>query len=74
VTASDLAETPTDDRVSITCDGHTTAGIFSSDHQELPLTFLAVLESNGTLVLTLVGENASRFLGITNGCDVTIKW
>ena len=69
-----LAEAPTDDRVTIRCNGHKTAGIFPSDHNQPEMTFLAVLGSTGFLELQLVGDSAHKFLGIRAGADVTVQW
>ena len=54
---------PTDDRVSIHCDGHVTSRIFPADHQQPEMTFLAIQGESGFLELLLVGDSASAFLG-----------
>ena len=69
-----LADAPTDDQVTITCDGHSTSCLFSQNHSQPKLTFVAVLGDSGRLELSLVGENASAFLGIRPGANVTVKW
>jgi hypothetical protein len=74
ITASRLAGVPRDERVSIACDGHVTAGIFPPDHGQPELTLLAVLGEQGVLELTLVGESATAFLGIQPGAVVTVRW
>lgn len=65
---------PTDDRVSILCDGHVTSRIFPADHQQPEMTFLAIQGDSGFLELLLVGDSASAFLGIRSGSEVTVKW
>lgn len=72
--ADQLAEAPRDERVSIHCDGHVTAGIFAAEHSEPELTFLAVLNHDGQLELSLVGDSAAKFLGIRPGAVVIVKW
>lgn len=69
-----LSAAPTDERVSIHCDGHVTACIFPADHQQPEMTFLALKGESGFLELTLVGDDIAAFLGIRPGCDVTVRW
>ncbi len=69
-----LAGVPTDDQVSIHCDGHVTSCIFPARHEQPEMTFLALLGESGYLELTLVGDSVSTFLGIRPGCDVTLRW
>ena len=74
ISIDQLDGVPTDDRVSITCDGHVTSQIFPSDHNQPEMTFLAVQGESGFLELLLVGDNASAFLGFRSGSKVAIKW
>lgn len=74
ITAEQLADVPRDESVSIKCDGHATAGIFPADHDQPNFTFLAVLTAEDRLELTMVGESASKFLGIKTGSPITIAW
>ena len=74
IRADQLVEAPRDERVTIHCDGHVTAGIFAADHSEPQMTFLAVLNSEGQLELSLVGDSAAKFLGFRPGAVVTVKW
>ena len=69
-----LTGVPTDERVSIHCDGHVTACIFPADHQQPEMTFLAVKGEAGFLELALVGDDIAAFLGIRPGCEVTVRW
>ena len=74
ISVDQLVEVPRDQRVTIHCDGHVTAGIFPADHNEPEMTFLAVLNAEGQLELSLVGDSATRFLGFQPGSVVTLKW
>ena len=74
ICADQLADVPRDESVVIKCDGHATAGIFPADHEEPPFTFLAVLGEGGRLELCMVGESASKFLGIKPGSQITLAW
>ena len=74
VTAEQLSEAPRDESVSVRCDGHATIGIYPHDHDQPEFTFLAVLNAEDRLCLSLVGESASKFLGIKPGSPVTINW
>lgn len=71
---ADLATVPKDDQVRIRCEGHVTAGIFPTDHGQPEMTFVASEGASGFLELSLVGDDASRFLGIQPGADVRIEW
>ena len=68
-----LADTPQDEQTTIRCEDHVTHGLYPEDHGQPDLTFLAIL-GGGNLILTLVSENASTFLGLTAGCKVTVSW
>ncbi len=72
--AEDLAGIPRDHSVSIKCGGHVTAGIHPVDHDQPELTFLALVNENERLVLSLVGDSASQFLGIRVGEPLVISW
>ncbi len=74
ITREQLSNAPTDESVTIKCDGHKTVGIFPADHNEPEMTFLAILGSDGHLELVLVGDSAYKFLGIREGAAVTVKW
>jgi hypothetical protein len=69
-----LQTVPTDDSVSICCEGHATARLFPSDHDEPEMTFLAVLGESGFLELALVGDSVATFLGIRPGSQVSVNW
>jgi S-adenosylmethionine hydrolase len=69
-----LAEAPTDEQVTIRCEGHVTSCIFPPDHQQPEMTFLAVCGRRGFLELMLVGDSVASFLGIGPGSVVTVQW
>ena len=73
-TADWLDGAPRDDSVKIRCKEHTTIGIHPPDHKEPPMTYLALLPVGAAMELTLVGENASEFLGIPLGAAVVVEW
>ena len=74
ICAEMLQGAPTDERVTIRCDGHMTCGLFSPDHNEPETTFLAMIDHDRQLTLILVGDSASAFLGIRVGAPVVVKW
>ena len=74
ISADQLADVPRDESVTIKCDGHATSGIFPADHDQPPFTFLAMLSEAGLLELCMVGESASKFLGIKPGSSITVAW
>lgn len=61
-------------KMSVTCEGHCTAGIFDASHSEPAMTLVALWGPEGHLELTLVGENASEFLGIKSGAPIVVEW
>ena len=74
ITEIQLEGVPRDDRVTVTCDGHRTLGIFPLNHQEPKMTLLAYCNADQHLSLALVGDSASKFLGIRPGAAVMIRW
>lgn len=74
IAVGDLNGTPRDERVSVTCEGHVTSGIYPTDHAQPEMTFVAFEGVNGFLQLSLVGDDASRFLGLKSGHEVQLKW
>ena len=74
IAVSALAATPRDEQVTIHCDGHVTSGIYPAQHDQPEMTFIAIEGTSGFLELALVGDNASRFLGIKPGANVLLKW
>ncbi len=74
IASDQLRSAPRDHSVMISCGEHETVGIFPPDHQEAPMTFLAILKEGGPLSLVIVGDSAKMMLGITVGEQVTVKW
>lgn len=75
ISLAELEEAPRDDHVRISCNGHVTAGIYPVDHNEPEMTFLALFGAQSQCIeLCLVGESASKFLGIREGSAVIIQW
>ena len=74
ISVTDLVAVPHDEQVCIRCDGHATSGIFLADHDQPEMTFIAVEGESGFLELALVGDDASRFLGIKLGANVSLEW
>lgn len=69
-----LRGAPRDERLSITCDEHVTGGLFPPDHEQPPMTFVAVLAPGGMLELSIVGDSAEMMLGIRVGERVIVAW
>lgn len=74
ISAQQLIEVPTDDRVTIRCDEHETIRIFQAEHSELPMTLIAVVGSSGQLELEIVGDSARLMLGISVGEKIEVEW
>lgn len=53
---------------------HETFGIFGSDHQQPPMTLVAVLDPQGSLCLHLVSDSAAMMLGVRVGAPVEVSW
>ena len=69
-----LKSVPSGDSAKVICDEHETVGIFPSDHQEEPMTLMAILGSDGFLELTIVGDSAKAMLGVSLNEKVVVKW
>ena len=69
-----LSDAPTDENVTIDCGDHKTCCLFSAEHGQPEMTFLAILGASGFLELTLVGDDAVAFLGIDVGSRVVVRW
>ena len=74
ITAAQLSDVPRNDAVTISCDEHETIGIFPADHQEPPMTLLALVGQSGQLELEIVGDSAKIMLGVRVGEKVVVKW
>ncbi|HTN77982.1 MAG TPA: SAM hydroxide adenosyltransferase [Pirellulaceae bacterium] len=75
ITAAQLIEVPRgSEAVNIICDEHETLGIFDLEHQEPPMTLLALVGNSGNLELEIVGDSAKIMLGVRVGEKVVVKW
>ena len=74
ISADQLADVPRNESVTVSCDEHETIGIFAADHQEPPMTLLAVVGASGQLELEIVGDSAQLMLGVRVGEKVVVKW
>ena len=71
---TDISVVPRDERVSVTCDEHETAGIFGLGHDQPEMTLLAILGQHGALQISIVGDSAKIMLGIDVGERVVVRW
>jgi hypothetical protein len=74
ITREMLADVPTDESVTVTCDEHETHGIFAAYADQPPMTFLALVGSGDRLELAIVDESAAMMLGVRAGTPVRVKW
>lgn len=73
VTPAQLADAPRDERTAVSCGGHQTIGLFSPDHNEPEMTFLAIIDGEA-LRLTIVGDSARIMLELRTGEPVVVEW
>jgi hypothetical protein len=73
ITPEQLASAPHDERTLVSCGGHQTIGLFSPDHHEPEMTFLAIVDDQA-LRLTIVGDSARIMLGLRAGEVVVVEW
>ena len=62
-----MPDAPRDDSVTISFDGHQTAGIYSIDHGQPEMTLIALIGDDDCLEIRLVGESANAFLSVGVG-------
>jgi S-adenosylmethionine hydrolase len=74
LTADQLTAAPRGEQTVVRCDEHETRGLFTPDHQEPDFTFLALLNAEGKLELTIVGDSARDMLGLRPGMEVVVEW
>ncbi len=74
VKVSDLQSAPRDESLKIECDGHMTNGLFPKNHDQPEMTFIAFENESATIQISIIGGDASGFLGIKAGAVVTISW
>ena len=74
IASSQLDGVPTDDRVTVTCEGHETTGIYGQEHEQPEATLLAVVGQSDCLELEIVGDSARIMLGVSVGGKVEVVW
>lgn len=74
ITDEMLAKVPRDETVAIRCDTHETRNIFATNHDQPPMTLIAMLNSTGRLQITIVDDSAKIMLGVTTGTAVEVVW
>lgn len=65
---------PRDERIVVTCDEHQTSGIFPADHDQPPMTLIALIGEKGLLEMCIVEDSASIMLGVGTGAPVKVEW
>ncbi|MEQ1824333.1 MAG: adenosylmethionine-8-amino-7-oxononanoate aminotransferase [Pirellula sp.] len=53
---------------------HETYGLFAPEHNQPPMTLIAIIEPSKPLRLHLVSDSASMMLGVRQGAKVEIVW
>lgn len=74
ITRAMLADVPTDESVTVHCDEHETLGIFATYAEQPPMTLVAVIGSNDSLEIAIVGDSAKIMLGVDVGAPVEVRW
>ncbi|HMO87164.1 MAG TPA: SAM-dependent chlorinase/fluorinase [Lacipirellulaceae bacterium] len=69
-----LADAPTDESVTVTCDEHETQGIFRTYADQPPMTLIALIGSGDLLELAIVNDSAKIMLGVGVGAPVQVRW
>jgi S-adenosylmethionine hydrolase len=55
-------------------DEHETFGLFESNHEQPPMTLIAIIDNDAPLKLHLVSDSASIMLGVKKGATVELVW
>lgn len=74
LTADMFAGRPTDRRACVVCNIYETWGVYHAYAEQPRGTLVALVGSDNRLELAIVGDNASRRLGIGVGSPVTLAW
>ncbi|QDS99672.1 SAM hydroxide adenosyltransferase [Adhaeretor mobilis] len=74
ISSEQLEGVPRDDSVGVFCDGHETRGIFPANHDQPPMTLIAVIGSSSCIELAIVEDSARIMLGVSPGEAVEVKW
>lgn len=74
IAADSLNGAPRDERIVVTCDEHQTSGIFPADHDQPPMTLIALIGERNLLELCIVNDSAALMLGVGTGAPVKVEW
>ena len=75
ISVDNLNSVPRDESLKVIVDEeHETFGLFPLDHQQPPMTLIAIVGSDNSLRLHLVGDSATMMLGVRQGAPVVLKW
>ena len=74
IQVSALGSAPRDDRLLVFCQGHRTNGLYPIEHGLPEMTFFVFENDASYAQISIVGGDASRFLGIDVGSDVLVQW
>jgi S-adenosylmethionine hydrolase len=69
-----LKGVPSGDAAKVICDEHETVGIYAADHEEQPMTLMAILGSSGFLELTIISDSAKAMLSVPLNEKVVVRW
>lgn len=74
IVGEQLADAPKNDSVIVRCDDHETTQIFNADHEQPPMTLIALIGDSGNLELEIVNDSAKMMLGVRVGERVVVQW
>ena len=74
ITAEMLADVPTGETTTVTCDEHETCGLFRNEADQPAMTLIALLGSRECLELAIVQDSAAMMLGVQAGTKVEVRW
>lgn len=74
IASEQLADTPKNESVVVRCDDHETMQIFDVNHEQPPMTFIALIGESGNLELEIVDDSAKIMLGVRVGEKVVVQW
>jgi len=74
ITREMLVDAPSDERVTVRCDDHETRNIFPAEHDQPPMTLIALVNADNRLQITIVDDSAIIMLGVAVGTPVEVTW
>ncbi|HAY78798.1 MAG TPA: hypothetical protein DCY79_03195 [Planctomycetaceae bacterium] len=74
IAGAQLADAPQNDSVVVQCDDHVTTQIFHANHEQPPMTLIALIGESGNLELEIVDDSAKIMLGVRVGEKVVVQW